>query len=148
MPAQHPARLIAAALTARLAALPQATANPPTLTAARYWRPPTFAREQLPTIPAALIIPADDLETIETRSTYDRQISIDLAIVAAVANVDPATIDPLLDLAEELITQARTLTDASGLTWTQTARDNLALADAEPLARNAWFFVARLTYSR
>lgn len=147
MPVQHPARLVAAALTARLATTARATATPPTLTVSRYWRPPSFPREALPATPAALILPADDTETIATRSTYDREISVDLAIVAAVSAVDPNTIDPLVDLAEDLITYARTLTDASGLTWRQTARETLTLADPDPLARGAWFFVARLTYS-
>jgi hypothetical protein len=147
MPATHPARLVAAALTARLAALTQATATPPQLTAARYWRPPTFAREALPTTPAAIVYPVQDLEQIDTRSTWSREIGIDLALCAAVANVDPATIDPLLDLAEDAITLARKLTDANGHTWLLTARETLSLADPETLARGAWFFIARLTYS-
>jgi hypothetical protein len=144
----HPARLVAAALQTCLAALPAAMATPPGLTAARYWRPPTLTREQLAATPQALILPTDDQEDFQTRSTYSRDIVIDLALAAAVANVDPATIDPLTDLLETCVTSARTLTDASGGRWVQTTRETLSLADPDTLTKGAWFGAVRLTYSR
>lgn len=144
----HPARLVTAALVNCLAALPAATATPPGLTAARYWRPPTLTREQLSATPHAMCLPFDDQEEIQTRSTYAREIVIDLAIAGAVANADPATIDPLTDLLETCVTSARTLTDASGGVWLQTTRESLSLGDPDTLARGAWFGAVRLTYSR
>ena len=144
----HPARLVTAALVNCLAALPAATATPPGLTAARYWRPPTLTREQLAATPHAMALPFDDQEDRQTRSTYSRDIVIDLAIASAVANPDPATIDPLTDLLEACVTSARTLTDANGGRWVQTSRETLSLADPDTLTRGAWFAAVRLTYSR
>lgn len=144
----HPARLVTAALVNCLAALPAATAVPPGLTVARYWRPPTLTREQLSATPHAMCLPFDDQEEWQSRSTYAREIAIDLAIAGAVANPDPATIDPLTDLLEACVTGSRQLTDASGGLWLQTARETLSLADPDTLARGAWFGAVRLTFTR
>lgn len=146
--AAAPAVAVAAALTAALAALPEATANPPTLTAARYWRPPPLTREALAgQPPAAMVLPSADTETRAARAIWTREITLDLVLVAPIADPTPATVDPLLALAEICCTTARTLTDAAGLTWHQTTRETIALADPDTLTRGAWFYVARLTYA-